>query len=162
DGLEGVDDGDVLAVDLTGHRRPGVQEDTREVEAGGSHQHAGQRLVAPGQQHGAVEALGHHHGLDGVGDHLAAHQGEVHAFVTHGDAAGGGDRAELEREAAASVHAVLHGLGQPVQRQVAGGDLVPAGRHTDLRLDPVVVTHPDGPEHAACGRLLQTVGDVAG
>ena len=64
DGLEGVDDRHVLAVDLAGHDRPGVQEHRGEVEPRGGHQHAGQRLVAAGEQHRAVEPLGHHHRLD--------------------------------------------------------------------------------------------------
>ncbi|MCV7253114.1 hypothetical protein H7J86_13155 [Mycobacterium hackensackense] len=79
DRLEGVDDGDFLlrAVGQLGdarHDRAVVQEHRGEIEPGGGHQHAGNRLVAAGQQHGPVEALGLHDGLDAVGDHLTGHQ----------------------------------------------------------------------------------------
>ena len=75
----------------------------------------GQRLVAAGEQHRAVEPLGHHHRLDRVGDHLAGDQREVHALVAHRDAVGDRDGAELERVAAGRVHAVLDRLREPVR-----------------------------------------------
>ena len=71
------------------------------------------------------------------------------------------DRAELQRVAAGRVHAVLDRLGQPVEREVAGGDLVPGARDADLRLGEVVVAEPDRAQHAARGGLLEAVGDVA-
>src|SRR3954471_10355162 len=43
--------------------------------------------------------------------------------------------------AARRPHAVLGPLPQPVQRQVARGDLVPGRRDADLRLGEVVVAH---------------------
>ncbi|QEM44368.1 hypothetical protein FZ046_05850 [Mycolicibacterium grossiae] len=167
DRLEGVDDRDLLlgAVGELGdarHDRAVVEEDVREVEPRGRHQHAGDRLVAAGEQHGAVEALGLHHGLDAVGDDLAGHQGEVHALVAHRDAVGHGDGAELQRITAAGVHAGLHRLREPLQRHVARGDLVPGRADADLRLGPVVVAHAHGAQHPAGGGLLQAVGDVPG
>ena len=98
-------------VDLPGHDRAGVEEDAGQVEPRGGHEHPGQRLVAPGEEHRTVETLGHHHGLDRVSDDLAADEREVHALVAHRDAVGDRDGAELEGEATARVHAVLHGLG---------------------------------------------------
>ena len=119
----------------------------------------GQRLVAAGQQHGAVDALGLHDGFDGVGDDFAGHQGEVHALVAHGDAVRDGDGAELHREPAAGVHAFLGALGKPVQGEVAGSDFIPGARDADLGLGEVVVTHADRPEHPARGRGVDSVGD---
>ena len=58
DALEGVDDGEVAVAQLAGQRRARVEEHRGQVEPGGGHQHAGQRLVAAGQQHHAVEPLG--------------------------------------------------------------------------------------------------------
>ena len=164
DGFERVDEGDflfgaVLELDPAGHDGAGVEEDGGEVQAGGGHQHAGQRLVAAGQQHGAVDPLGLHDGLDGVGDDFAGHQGEVHALVAHGDAVRDGDGAELHGEPAAGVDAFLGALGEPVQGEVAGGDLVPRARHADLRLGEVVVAHADRPEHAARGGGVDSVGN---
>ena len=93
DRLERVDDRDVLLgavaeLDPAGRDRAGVEEHAGEVEAGRGHEHAGQRLVAAREQHGAVEALGLHDGLDAVGDDLAADEREVHALVAHRDAVG--------------------------------------------------------------------------
>ena len=166
DGLERVDDGDLAlaAVGELGHPRQdraGVEEHRGQVQAGGGHQHAGQRFVAAGQQHRAVQPFGLHHGLDAVGDHLARHQREVHALVAHRDAVGNRDRAELERVAAGREHALLDRLGQPVQREVARRDLVPRRCDADLRLGEVLVSHADRAQHATGGGLLQTVGDVA-
>src|SRR5919199_730542 len=143
------------------HDRPGVEEDAGEVEARGGHEHAGQALVAPREQHRPVEAFGHHDGLDAVGDDLAADEGEVHALVAHGDAVADRDRAELHGEAAAGVHPLLARLREAVEREVAGGDFVPGAGDADLGLLPVVVGHADRAEHAAGGGALEPVGDVA-
>jgi hypothetical protein len=53
------------------------------------------------------------------------HQRGAHALVAHRDAVGHRDGVELDREAAGVAHALLGLLGEPVERQVAGGDLVP-------------------------------------
>ena len=67
-GLEGVDQGDflfgaVLELDPAGHDRAGIEEDAGQVQAGRRHQHAGEGLVAAGQQDGAVDPLGLHDGF---------------------------------------------------------------------------------------------------
>src|SRR3954453_22420996 len=84
----------------------------------------------------------------------------MHALVSHRDAVRHRDRAELERDRAGRPHAVLRPLGQPVEGQVARGDLVPGRGHPDLRLVPVVVGQADGAEHRACGRAFHAIGDV--
>src|SRR5699024_1325282 len=66
-----------------------------------------------------------------------------------------------QRVAATGVHPLLRGLRETVQRQVARGDLVPGAGDADLRLDPVIVAHPDGAQHAARDGGAQTVGDLA-
>ena len=146
---------------LARHGRTVVDEHAREVEAGGSHQHRRDRLVAAREPDEAVEALGVHHGLDRVGDHLARHERGAHPLVAHRDAVADGDRSELEREAAGLPNADLGVLGELAQRHVARGDLVPRRRDRDLRLVPVVVAHPDGAQHRPRRRLLHAVGDVA-
>ncbi len=79
DGLERVDDRDVhlgavVQLGLAGQNRARVQKHARQVEPRSGHQHAGQRLVAAGQQHRAVEPLGLHDDLDAVGDDLTRHE----------------------------------------------------------------------------------------
>ena len=63
------------------------------------------------------------------------------------------------------VHRVVGYVGsrylrEAVEAQVAGGDFVPAGRHTNLRLGPVFVTHTHGAKHSARGGLLDSVGYI--
>ena len=161
DRLEGVGDVHLPVADVPGQDRAGVDEHRSQVQPGGGHQHPGQALVAAGEQHGAVEAFGLHDRLHRVGDDLAADQRVVHADVAHRDAVGDRDRAELHRVAARPVHALLRRLREPLQRQVARGDLVPARRDADLRLGEVLVAHPDRAQHAAGGGPLEAVGDVA-
>src|SRR5690606_570514 len=96
----------------------------------------------------------------GVRDDLAADQRPVHPDVAHRDAVGDRDRAELHREPAAAVHALLGRGGEPLQRQVARGDLVPAGGDADLGLREVLVAHPDRTQHPAGGRALQPPRDL--
>ncbi len=166
DRLEGVDDRDVLLgavreLHPAGGDRSGVEEDGGEVESRRGHQHAGDRLVAAGEQHRAVEALGLHDGLDAVGDDLTRDEREVHSLVAHRDAVGDGDSAELQRVAPAGVHALLRRLRETREAQVAGGDLVPRAGDADLRLVPVGVAHADGAQHAATRRGLDAIGDGA-
>ena len=160
DGLEDVDDRQVPVVEPPGHGRPGVEEDAGQVEARGGHEHAGQRLVAAGEQHRAVQPLREHHRLHRVGDDLAGDQRRTHALVAHGDAVGDRDGAELQGEAACGADAVLRPLGEPVQGEVAGGDLVPGRRDADLRLGEVVVAHAHRAEHGAGGGSGVPVGHL--
>ena len=140
--------------------RSAVDEDHREVEPAGGHEHPGQGLVASGEPDEGVEALGVHDRLDGVRDDLPAHEGGVHALVTHRDAVGDGNGNEFEGKPAGRSHAVLRPLGQPGERQVARRDLVPGRGDTDLRLVEVVVRHPDGAEHRPRRRTPETLGHV--
>ena len=167
DGLERVDDRDFLLAAVgelrdARHDRAVVEEDARQVQTRGGHQHARDRLVATGEQHRSVEALGLHDRLDAVGDDLARHQREVHALVAHRDAVGHRDGAEFQRVAAGrECTPSLTDCASRSQRHVARGDLVPRRADADLRLGPVVVTHADRAQHAAGGGLLEAVGDVA-
>jgi hypothetical protein len=112
DRLERVDDRDVFLgavaqLHPARRNRPRVEEDGCQVEACGGHEHARQRLVAAGEQHGAIQPLGLHDDLDRVRDDLAADEGEVHSLVPHADAVGNRDGAKLQRVPAARVHALF-------------------------------------------------------
>ena len=160
DGLEHVAEVDRLAVVLARQDRAVVDDDAGQVEAGGGHQHRRDRLVAPAEPDEAVEALGEHDRLHRVGDHLAADERGAHPLVSHRDAVGDGDRAELHRKATGVADAPLDVFGQLAQRHVARRDLVPRRRHADLRLLPVVVGHPDGPQHRPRRGLADPVGHL--
>ncbi len=58
------------------------------------------------------------------------------------------------------THPVLGLLGQAGEGQVARGDLVPGRGHADLGLVPVVVAHPDRPEHGPGRRPGRPVGHL--
>src|SRR5699024_9742419 len=105
---------------------------------------------------------GHHHRLHAVGDDLAGDEGEVHALVSHGDTVGDGDGAELQWISPAGVHPVLRAVREPVQGEVAGGDLVTGGGDTDLRFAPIRIVHPHGAQHAASRGGFDAVGDLPG
>ena len=125
DGLEDVLDRDVHVVDPAWEDRSGVDEGVGNIESDGGHHHAREGLVAPGQRDDPVEAFRVHHRLDGVGDHLAAHQRGPHALVSHRDAVGHRDRRELDREAAGLTDARLGVLCEACEWHVARRDLVP-------------------------------------
>ena len=72
----------------------------------------------------------------------------MHAVMAHRDAVRDRDGAELQRIAAGRMYSVLRRFGQPIKRQVAWGDLVPARRDADLRLRPVLIAHTDCAQHA--------------
>src|SRR4051812_21609782 len=79
--------------------------------------------------------------------------------MAHRDAIRDRDRAELQRISTGCVHAILGCLGQPIEGQIARGDLVPTGGDPDLWLGPVLVTHTDRAEHATRPGGLEAIGD---
>jgi hypothetical protein len=105
--------------------RAAIEEHAGQVQPSRCHEHAGERFVAPGQGHHAIEALGVHHRLHRVSDDLAADQRRTHALMTHGDAIGHRDGHEFEGKAARIAHAGLRPLGQASQGKIARGDFVP-------------------------------------
>ena len=161
DRLEDLLDRDASAVGQpAGQDRPAVEKRGSEVEPRSGHEHPGQALVAAGQQHGAVEPLGVHHQFHRVGDDLAGHERGAHPLVAHRDPVADGDRAELQRDAAGLPHAGLGLLGETLQRQVAGSDLVPGRGDADLWPVPVVVAEADSTQHGPGGRPFDSLGDV--
>ena len=79
DPLEDRDQVDRLAAVAAGEHRPAADDDGRDVQAQRGHDHAGDDLVAVGDQHERVERLRHAHDLDRVGDQLAAGERVLHA-----------------------------------------------------------------------------------
>ena len=119
----------------------------------------GSDLSHPAKRHQGVEPFGVHHRFDRVGNDLPADQRRPHPFGPHRDAVRDGDGDELQGKPAGVADALLGPLGQPVQRQVAGRDLVPGRSHAHLGLVPVRVGHPDGPEHGPGRGPFGPVGD---
>ena len=159
DGLEHVLDRDVAVLVRAREDRAAVEVDGRQVQPGHRHHHPRLGLVAAGDPHERVEALGVHHELHRVGDQVAAHQRRLHALVAHRDPVGDGDRAELERDRASLADAFLRERGELAQVVVARRHLVPRRGNGDLRLAEVVLGEADGAEHRASGRAMRSLRD---
>jgi hypothetical protein len=147
--FEHVLNGHVLAVQPARQDRAAVDEHRRRVQPDHRHHHARQRFVAPGKADDGVIAMAAHGQFDGVGDGLAAGQRRAHAFVAHGDAVGDGDGGEFAGRAAALLDPALDRLGLTVQRDVAGGRFVPAGRNAHPWLVDLLLRQAHGVEIAA-------------
>ncbi len=102
-----------------------------------------------------------HRQLHGIRNRIARGERGPHPLVPHGDAVGDGDRGELTRGAAALLDALFHHLRLPVQRDVAGGRLVPAGRHAHPGLVNLFLGDAHGVEIAAVRRARRAFGDMA-
>ena len=84
--------------------------------------------------------------FDGVGDDLAGDQARLHALGAHGDAVVDGDGVELHRRAAGLANALLDGLGDLAQMEVAGADLGPGVGDADDGLVQVFFAEADAAE----------------
>ena len=93
-----------------GQHGPPADENSRQVQTGGGHEHAGDDLIAVGDHDHGVKGVGGGHDFHGIGDQLAAAQGIFHADVIHGDAVADADGGKFHRRAAGHVDAGLDGL----------------------------------------------------
>ena len=129
-------------------------------EAHRRHEHAGDDLVAARHQHERVEGVAHGHGLDAVGDQLAAGQRVEHALVVHGDAVADADDAELEGRAAGHAHAGLDRVDDLAQVHVAGNDLAERVGDADERALHLGVAHAEGAQQRAVRGALPAALDL--
>ena len=130
------------------------QQDAGDVQTGGSHQHAGDDLVAGAQQHQAVKEVDLGHGLHGAGDQLPGGQDVVHADLALGDAVAAAHHAELHRRAAGPVDAGLDLLRHLAQVIVAGNALAPGVGDAD---EGTVLHVVRGKAHGLVGRSVVLV-----
>ena len=146
-----------LPLIAAGQHGAAADEDGRDVEPQGRHEHARDDLVAVGHQDQAVKRVGHGHDLDGVGDELPGGQGIFHALVVHGHAVADADDPELQGGAAGHAHPGLGGLGDLVQVDVAGDEFVKGIGHPDDGLVDLPVGEPHGLEEGAVGVFFQAL-----
>ena len=152
-------DGDqvhLLASEAAGQHGAAADQDGRDIEPQGRHEHARDDLVAVGHQDQAVHGVGHGHDLDGVGDELPGGQGIFHALVVHGQAVADADDPELQGGAAGQAHPRLGGLGDLVQVEMAGDEFVKGIGHADDGLVDLPVGEAHGLEQGAVGVFFQT------
>src|SRR5690606_1258014 len=98
-------------------------EDHRDVQAHGGHEHAGRDLVAVGDAHHGIGTVGVDHVFHRVRDDVAAGQGIQHAIVAHGNAIVHGNGIELLGYAARGFDLACDELTQVLQVHVSGHEL---------------------------------------
>ena len=125
--------GNIVAVEACRHGTAG-NDDSRDVHTGRRHDGAGHCLVTGDHQNQTVKAMGHGHGLNGVGDQLTAWERIHHSFMGHGDTVTNGDGGEFHGNAAVHQNTLLGCVGNAPQMEVAGNDLVEGIDHADQRL----------------------------
>ena len=139
-------------VHVAGGDGAAVEHEAGDVEAGEGHDGAGHVFVAAGDADEAVEGVAAGDQFDGVGDDFAGDERGFHAFGAHGDAVGDGDGVELHGGAAGFADALLDGLGDVAEMEVAGADFGPGVGDADDGLVEVFFGEADAAEHGAgCG-----------
>ena len=143
------------------HRTAG-RKNGRDIEAHCPHQHTGNDLVAVRNADHRVERMGGSHGLDAVGDDLAAGKGVFHAGVAHGDAVADRDGVEFIRNSARFTNGVADDLADLLEVAVAGNNVGVGVADSDEGF-PDVGTSDAGCHHqSAVRRTLQPfLHDVA-
>lgn len=151
DRLEQAQHGDVAALVGAGQDRAAIHEYAGDIQPQHRHHHPRQRLVAAGEAHQRVVAVAAGGELDAVGDRVAGDERGLRALVAHGYAVDDGDGGEFPRCAAGLGDALLDRLRLAVERDVAGGGLVPAGGDADEGLVDLVLGQAHGVVVAAMG-----------
>ena len=118
----------------SGQHGAAADDDCRDIDASGSHEHARYDFIAVGNHDQAVEGVAVGDGFDGVADELAAGQRVFHAVVAHGDAVADADGRKFDRRTAGGGDAQLDGFGDFPQVHMAGNDFVKGVDYADQRL----------------------------
>ena len=149
-------------VQAAGQHGPAADDDGRQVEPGGSHQHTGDDLVAVGDEHQGVEGVGLGDDLHRIGDELAAGQGVLHARVVHGQPVADADGIALEGRATGHADAGFDRVGDLAQPDVAGDRFVIRVDHADEGLVYFPVGTAQRPQQRAVRRPFHaSFDDVA-
>ncbi len=164
-GADALEDGDEVdrlpGAVAAGRHRAARDEDGRDVEADGRHQHPGGDLVAVGDADHPVEAVGREHRLHAVGDQLAGREGELHPLVPHRDPVVDADGVELEGDGAGGPDGRLHQGAELAEVDVAGDDVDVGVDDRDERLVPVVLADDSrGAQQAPVRRPLDSLLDL--
>ena len=136
----------------SGQHGAAADDDCRDIDASGSHEHARHDFIAVGDHDQSVEGVAVGDGFDGVADELAAGQRVFHAVVAHGDAVADADGRKFDRRTAGGGDAQLDGFGDVPQVHVAGDDFVKGVDHANQRLLQVFVAVAHGVKQGAVGR----------
>ena len=126
-------DADVLAVVTAGEHGAAADDDCRDVEAAGSHEHSRDDFIAVRDEYQAIKGMSCRYGFNGVTDQFTAGQGKAHAAMTHGDTVADADGREFNRCTAGSGNAELDCFGNIAQMDMAGNDFIEGITDTDQR-----------------------------
>ena len=109
--LKHLGQGNLLAVITTCQHRAARADHGGDVHTDSGHDHTGNDLVTVGDQHHAVKAVSHHHGLHAVSDQLAGGQRIFHTDVTHGNSVAHANGGDQNGRTASHADACLNGIG---------------------------------------------------
>ena len=141
------------------HRAAGNQ-DGRNVQTSGSHQHAGHDLVAVRDEHQTVQLMRLRQRLYAVRDQLTACQRVLHTDVTHGNAVAYADGRNEHRRTACHANARLNRIRDLIEVDVARNDLGIRRNHADDRLPDLLIGHTAGTQQRTVRHALGSCGDV--
>ncbi len=157
--LDEVRVADLFPVKKGGVHGAAAHQDGRDVEPAGGHQHPRRHLVAVGQKHHRVEAVGRDHQLDQIGDHLAAEHGHLHPLVSRGDAVADRDAGKLQRRPPRLGHPQFDRLAERLQVNMAGHHFIEGvddGHEGFVQILPAVA---HGVEQGAVRGAVDSLGD---
>ena len=137
-------------------------EDHRDIQAHGGHQHAGGDLVAVGNAHQRIGAVGVDHVLHGVGNDVPAGQGIEHAVMAHGDAVVHRNGIEFLGDAPGLLHLAGHQLAHVLQVHVPGYELGKGVGDGNNRFTEVPVLHARGAPQGTGAGHVTAMGGGAG
>ena len=135
-------------------------QDGRNVQTSGSHQHAGHDLVAVRDEHQTVQLVRLRQRLYAVRDQLTACQRIFHADVTHGDAVAYADGRNEHRRTACHANTCLNRIRDLIEVDMARDDLGICRNHTDDRLPDLLIGHTAGTQQRTVRHALGSCGDV--
>ena len=147
---------------LARFHRPAGNKHHRDVDPECRHQHARRDLVAIGDAHHRVGAMGVDHVFHAVGDQVAAGQAVEHAVMAHSDPVIHRDGVELLGDAAGCLDLACDQLAQILQVDVARHELGEAVDHRDDRLTEIAVLHARGAPQPARAGHITAMGRSAG
>ena len=116
-----------------GEHGAAADDDCRDVEAAGSHEHSRDDFIAVRDEYQAIKGMSCRYGFNGVTDQFTAGQGKAHAAMTHGDTVADADGREFNRCTAGSGNAELDCFGNIAQMDMAGNDFIEGITDTDQR-----------------------------
>ena len=149
-------------LDVAGGDGAAVEHEAGDVETAESHDGGGHVLVAAGDADDTVERVATSDEFDRVGYDFSGDQARLHALGSHGDAVVDRDGVELHRRAASLAHALLDGLGDLAEVEVARADLGPGVGDADDGLVQVFFGEADTAEVRAGGRTAGAFGEDFG